>query len=135
MSPKIATFLFIEWADLENVLWCLFSRATFTLCCLCKPHLFLGFLETTMSSAEADDGGLLPSLQFVDVVVLRTVAMMSILPVRFEILFQNYLGLIVGGGAVRLWELASCLCKNVCHFIAPYSNMSRYPLQNHFDVL
>ena len=88
-----------------------------------------------MSSAEAEDGGLLPSLQFVDVVVLRAVAMMSILPVCFEILFQNCLGLIVRGGAVRLWELASCLYKHVCHFIAPGSNMSRYPLQNHFAVL
>jgi hypothetical protein len=26
MCPNSATFLFIEWADLENVLWCLFSR-------------------------------------------------------------------------------------------------------------
>ena len=53
-----------------------------------------------MSSAEEEDG-LLSSLQFVDVVVLRAVAMMSVLPVRFEILFQNCLGLVVGGRAVR----------------------------------
>ena len=35
-----------------------------------------------MSSAEAEDGGSLPSLQFVDVVVSRAVAM-SVLPVGF----------------------------------------------------
>ena len=88
MSPNFKTFLFIEWTDLENVLWCLFSRATFTLCCLWKPHFFLVFFETTMSSAEVEDGGLPPSLQLVDVVVLRAVTMMSVWPVCFEIWFQ-----------------------------------------------
>ena len=47
--------------------------------------------------------GLLSSLQFVDMVMLRAVAMMSILPVGFELAFQKCFGLIVGGGAVRLW--------------------------------
>ena len=44
---------------------------------------------------EAEDGGLLLLHQFVDVVVLRAVAMMCVLPVGFEFAFQNCLGLVV----------------------------------------
>ena len=56
------------------------------------PVFFWRFLikTTVVSIAEAADGGLLPSLQFVDVVALRAVAM-SVLPIGFELSFQNVL--------------------------------------------
>ena len=42
VCPNFATFLVIVWADLDNVLLRLVGRATFTLCCLCKPPSFSG---------------------------------------------------------------------------------------------
>ena len=40
--------------------------------------------KTTASCWEAKDCGLLPSFQFVDVVMLWAVAMVSVLPISFE---------------------------------------------------
>ena len=48
---------------------------------------------------------MLPSLQFVDVVVWRAVAMMSVWPVGFELSVRNCPDHVEEGGAVRAFFL------------------------------